>query len=118
MLLYILIKSCPNNTFRFFFPNLLYFIYFNIEIKNFSFASSFPFTLTGQLPGGGSVDLAGKAGPIDPDNAALTPLETKIKVRQLSLTEAVFLDPASGISGIADYDASGGGNKTVQVALA
>jgi len=78
----------------------------NIEIKNFSFASSFPFTMSGQLPGGGSVDLTGKAGPIDANNAALTPLETKIKVRQLRLTEAVFLDPAAGISGIADYDAT------------
>jgi AsmA protein len=65
----------------------------NIEITNFSFASSFPFTMTGQLPGGGSVDLSGKTGPIDANNAALTPLDAKIKVRQLSLTESAFLDP-------------------------
>jgi AsmA protein len=78
----------------------------NISMSNFSFSSSFPFTMTGQLPGGGSVDLEGKAGPIDADNAAMTPLEAKIKVRQLSLTESAFLDPAAGISGIADYDAT------------
>src|SRR5260221_5811475 len=78
----------------------------NIEITNFSFASSFPFTMTGQLPGGGSVDLSGKTGPIDANDAALTPLEARIKVRQLSLTESAFLDPAAGISGTADYDAT------------
>jgi len=78
----------------------------NIEVTNFSFASSFPFTMTGQLPGSGSVDLSGKTGPIDANNAALTPLEAKIKVRQLSLTESAFLDPAAGISGTADYDAT------------
>jgi AsmA protein len=78
----------------------------NIEMSNFSFTSSFPFTMTGQLPGGGSVDLDGKAGPIDSDNAAMTPLAAKIKVRQLSLTESAFLDPAAGISGTADYDAT------------
>jgi AsmA protein len=78
----------------------------NIEITNFSFASSFPFIMTGQLPGGGSIDLSGKTGPIDANNAALTPLEAKIKVRQLSLTESAFLDPAAGISGTADYDAA------------
>ena len=77
-----------------------------IEMTNFSFTSSFPFTMTGQLPGGGSIDLSGKAGPIDADNAARTPLEAKVSVRQLNLTESAFLDPAAGISGIADYDAT------------
>jgi AsmA protein len=78
----------------------------NIEITNFSFTSSFPFTMTGQLPGGGSVELTGKAGPIDSDNTAMTPLEAKLSVHQLSLTESAFLDPAAGISGVADYDAT------------
>ncbi len=78
----------------------------NIEITDFSFASSFPFKMTGQLPGGGTVSLDGKAGPVDANNAALTPLDAKISVRQLSLAEAAFLDPAAGISGTADYDAT------------
>jgi AsmA protein len=78
----------------------------NIEITNFSLATSFPFTMTAGLPGGGNLSLDGKGGPIDSDNAALTPLDAKISVRQLNLTESAFLDPASGISGIADYDAT------------
>jgi AsmA protein len=78
----------------------------NIEMTNFSFASSFPFKMNADLPGGGTVSLDGKAGPVNPGNAEITPLEAKISVRQLNLKESAFLDPAAGISGIADYDAT------------
>ena len=76
----------------------------NIEVTNFSFTSSFPFKLTAQLPAGGSLDLEGKAGPIDATNAALTPLDAKVSVKQMNLAASGFIDPASGISGIADFD--------------
>ncbi len=76
----------------------------NIEVTNFSFASSFPFKLTADLPGGGSLKLDGKAGPIDAADAALTPLDAKVSVQKLNLAESGFIDPASGISGIADLD--------------
>ena len=75
----------------------------NINVTNFSFSSSFPFTMTAGLPGGGSLKLDGKAGPIA-TNAAFTPLEAKISVQQANLAESGFIDPASGIAGIADYD--------------
>jgi len=76
----------------------------NIEISNFSFTSSFPFQLTAQTPGGGSVKLDGKAGPINMKNAAETPLEAKISVNKMDLAQSAFIDPAAGISGIADFD--------------
>jgi AsmA protein len=78
----------------------------DIDVIHFSAASSFPFTMAAQLPGGGTLHLDGKAGPIDATNAALTPLDAKLSVRQLNLTESAILDPAAGISGIADYDAT------------
>jgi AsmA protein len=76
----------------------------NIEVTNFTFTSSFPFQMSAQLPGGGSLKLDGKAGPVDSNNAALTPLEAKVSVQQFNLAESGFIDPASGISGIADLD--------------
>jgi AsmA protein len=76
----------------------------NIEVTNLSLTSSFPFKLTAQLPGGGSLNLEGKAGPIDASNAALSPLEAKVSVQRLNLAESGFIDPASGISGVADLD--------------
>jgi len=76
----------------------------NIEVTNFSFASSFPFKVDAELPGGGSLNLAGNAGPIASDNAARTPLNAKVKVEKLNLAESGFIDPASGIAGVADLD--------------
>jgi len=76
----------------------------NIEVTNFNFTSSFPFKMTTQLPAGGSLSLDGKAGPIDANNAALTPLDAKVSVEKMNLAESGFIDPASGIAGIADFD--------------
>ena len=76
----------------------------NIEIDNFSFTSSFPFRLTALTPAGGSLKLDGKAGPIDANNAAMTPLEAKIAVDKMNLAASGFIDPAAGLAGIADLD--------------
>ena len=76
----------------------------NIEVTNFSFTSSFPFKMTAQLPADGSLKIEGKAGPVDANNAAETPLEAKVTVQKMNLAASGFLDPAAGISGIADYD--------------
>jgi AsmA protein len=75
-----------------------------IEMSDFSFTTSFPFKLTARLPGDGSLKIDGKAGPIDPNDAAKTPLEAKVSVQKMNLAESGFIDPAAGISGIADFD--------------
>ena len=76
----------------------------NVEVINFSFASSFPFTLTADLPAGGSLKLDGHAGPISATDAATTPLDAKITVKKMNLAASGFIDPAAGIAGIADLD--------------
>lgn len=76
----------------------------NIEVTDFSFTSQFPFTLTADLPGGGNLKLDGKAGPINPSDAAMTPLEAQVKVHQLNLADSGFVDPSSGIAGVADFN--------------
>jgi AsmA protein len=76
----------------------------DIEITNFSFASSFPFKMTAQLPADGSLKIEGKAGPINADNAALTPLEANVTVQKMNLAASGFIDPAAGIAGIADFE--------------
>src|SRR5579862_1853411 len=76
----------------------------DITMSDFSFTSSFPFTVTAQLPGDGSLKLDGKAGPIDAKDSAETPLDAKITVQKMNLAESGFIDPAAGISGIADFD--------------
>jgi len=76
----------------------------DIEVSKFSFSNSFPFKMTASLPAGGSLKLDGTAGPIDANNAARTPLQAKVTINQMNLAASGFIDPAAGISGIADFD--------------
>ena len=76
----------------------------DVSVKNFSFTSQFPFTLSADLPGGGNVKLDGTAGPINPTDAAQTPLQAKLEVKKLDLGKSGFIDPSSGIAGVADFD--------------
>ena len=78
----------------------------NAEVKDFSLTSQFPFELTVNLPGGGDAKLNGKAGPINPQDAAKTPFEASMKVKNLDLGASGFVDPASGIGGSVDVDGS------------
>ena len=76
----------------------------NITVQNFAFDAKFPFTLSANLPGGGTAKLDGTAGPIDPSDASLTPVEAKVNVSQFNLAASGFLPPDSGIAGMADFD--------------
>lgn len=76
----------------------------NVEVTDFSFKSQFPFNLSTELPGGGSADVSGKAGPINPQDAAKTALEASVKVKNLDLATSGFIDAASGIGGLANFD--------------
>lgn len=76
----------------------------NMEMTNFSATSQFPFELTFDLPGGGDAKVTGKAGPINPSDTAKTPLEAKINVKNMDLGASGFVDPASGIGGVADFE--------------
>jgi AsmA protein len=75
-----------------------------VEVKNFSYASQFPLKLTAVLPGGGSANVSGKAGPINAQDAAKTPLEITLKVSNMDLATSGIIDSASGIAGVASFD--------------
>ena len=76
----------------------------DIVVRNFSFTNEFPFTMTASLPAGGSLKLDGRAGPMDAQDASLTPLEAKIGVKKLDLAASGFVEPASGVAGVLDFD--------------
>ena len=80
-------------------------VYNNVDltVKNFSFASQFPFTMSADLPGGGNVKLDGTGGPINHTDASLTPMQAKIDVKQLDLAKSGFIDPASGFGGTVNF---------------
>jgi AsmA protein len=76
----------------------------DIMVTKFSFTTPFPFKMTASLPAGGSLKLDGTAGAINAGNAELTPLQAKVTIHQMNLAASGFIDPASGISGVADFD--------------
>jgi AsmA protein len=75
----------------------------NIVVRNLSFATSFPITLSASLPGGGKLTLEGKAGPLKKADALAIPLEADLAVAQLDLVASGFIPPDSGLSGLFDF---------------
>lgn len=75
----------------------------NITVQNLSLTSSMPFEMKAKTPGGGSMKLKGRAGPVDRSDAARTPLQAEIAVEHMDLGATGFMDPAAGIAGILDY---------------
>jgi AsmA protein len=89
----------------------------NISVSNFSPTSQFPFKLTAKLPAGGDADISGQAGPINASDAAKTPFEAKVKVNNMDIVASGFIDPASGIAGLANFDGTLNSNGSVAKAV-
>lgn len=85
----------------------------NIGVKQFSFAKSFPFDLSANLPAGGTVKLNGNAGPLSEKDASDTPFRATLEIRKLDPVAAGLIDPSKGISMVDDIDAqiASDGNK-------
>ena len=75
----------------------------NLKASDLSYATQFPFQLTANTPGNGSIKLDGKAGPLNSQNTAATPLNTNLDVKNLDLKSTGFIDPSAGISGVVDF---------------
>ncbi len=89
----------------------------NIKVTNFSLTSQFPFSLTAKLPAGGDADISGNAGPINATDAAKTPFDAKVKVNNMDIVASGFIDPASGIAGLANFDGTLNSNGSIAKAV-
>jgi AsmA protein len=76
----------------------------DISVRNFSPKSQFPYTISANLPAGGTVKLDGKAGPINSADVSASPIDAKIDLKGLDLTASGFVEPSTGIAGVADFD--------------
>jgi AsmA protein len=76
----------------------------NLVAHNISATSAMPFTLSAGLPAGGTLNLEGQAGPLNPTDSAKSPLDAKITLKHADLAATGFVDPSSGIGGILDFD--------------
>jgi AsmA protein len=75
----------------------------DLDASDLSYTAEFPFQLTAKTPGGGSIKIEGKAGPINQGDASLTPFSGTIGVEGLDLAATGFVEPSSGIGGIVDF---------------
>ena len=75
----------------------------NVKVKDLSTTSVMPFELAAKTPGGGSMKAEGNLGPINPDDAAATPLKADVKVEHMDLASTGFIDPSSGLAGVLDF---------------
>ena len=78
----------------------------DVTASDVSMTSSFPVTVTAQLPGGGKFKLDGKVGPVDQEDSSLTPVDAKLTVTGLDLASTGFLDASAGLKGLADVNAT------------
>src|SRR5581483_4923863 len=68
----------------------------NVQVRDFSPNSPFPFSASVKLAGGGEATLQGTAGPIDPGDTARTAFRSTVSVRHLDLLASGYLGPATG----------------------
>jgi len=76
----------------------------NLVAHNISAHSAMPFTLSAGMPGGGSMNLEGQAGPLNPADSAKSPLDAKLTLKHADLGATGFVDPSSGVGGVLDFD--------------
>lgn len=79
-------------------------VYNNVQVQatDVSQTSAFPVTASMTLPGGGTLKLNGKVGPVNSTDATLTPLEADLRVDSFDIAKSGLVEPASGLSGLAD----------------
>jgi AsmA protein len=66
----------------------------------------FPLSASGDLDGGGRFTLAGNVGPLNREDASLTPLDGTLHINGLNLAARGFLNPSIGLGGVVDVDAT------------
>lgn len=76
----------------------------NLQIKELSLSTSFPFDLSAKLPGGGTVKLTGTAGPISQQDTSETPFQATLQVREFNPVSSGLIDRSKGILMNSDLD--------------
>jgi len=79
----------------------------NLDLREFSAQSAFPFALSATVVGGGTLKLNGQAGPINPTDAAMTPMNATLNLAQLDLARSGMNDFAPDVAGLVSLQGSG-----------
>jgi AsmA protein len=79
----------------------------NLEMRNFSATTAFPFSFSTKIRGGGSLKLDGSAGPINPLDSAMTPVNASLTVSQLDVAGSGVADMAPDLAGLVSFSGTG-----------
>ncbi len=85
----------------------------DVSVSNLSFTSAFPFSVSAKAPNGGSIGVDGQAGPFNLNDVAETPFRGAITIKHLDVASTGFVDPASGIAGVLDFNGTVASTGTV-----
>ena len=77
----------------------------NAQITNLTPKTASPFTVSAQLPGGGTLSANGTAGPFNQQNNAATPVNAQVTLKHVELASSGVLPADAGIAGTADLQA-------------
>jgi AsmA protein len=77
----------------------------NAQISNVTPKTASPFTVSAELPGGGSLAAKGQVGPFNQLNNAATPLNAQVTLKHVELATSGVLPADAGISGLTDLQA-------------
>ncbi len=80
----------------------------SVEMRDFSLASIMPFTLSASVAGGGGVKADGTAGPVNPLDLTLSPVNVKLDVADLDLAGSGSVESSSGFAGVVSINGSAG----------
>lgn len=78
----------------------------NLTASDVSTKNQVPLLFSMGLPGGGTMKIDGKVGPVDAQDASFTPQDVKLTISALDLAKTGFLDPSLGLGGTVDMDAN------------
>jgi len=78
----------------------------NVKVSDFAMDSRFPLTVGLNTPGGGSVKIDGKVGPLNEAAVASSPADLNIMVKDFDVSQTGFLPPGSPLAGKMDYEGS------------
>ena len=78
----------------------------NLKASDVAMNNNFPVNFSLEGPGGGTMNIDGKVGPVDPKDAVFTPQDVKLTIKNLNLASTGFLDPSLGLAGLVDVDAT------------
>ncbi|MDE3196566.1 MAG: hypothetical protein KGN84_09495 [Acidobacteriota bacterium] len=81
----------------------------NVSIRDFAPGVSFPFSFSGKLDPAGQIQLDGNAGPVNPADPSLTPIQLKLKLSGVDIA-GLGISAGSGLGGVLNVDGAGSMN--------